>query len=245
MANALAEQILVKTRPEIIPVPELLILDPIPESAQELIDLADEASTLLGYKPLKKATDPILWKRKQAQYENEQALKLALSKNEFAAVLQELQIEVLDENSVAQYEQCMLNKLNPKPKEPKRRSILLEILFPEPDRVPSEPRFKWERKVLDESYSNEIPPFALRKATAIKKQLPHAEFFIEELIDVPQRKIEDPFLIVRYGVYLGDGELNWANYFGKNMSQSGSTRLSPAFERYIEVWDEPKFELGL
>jgi hypothetical protein len=73
-------------------------------------------------------------------------------------------------------------------------------------------RASWSTRSLD-GYAKPVPEFALDKALQIKRACPAATFEIEELTIVP-----DPFLIVIYD------------------TQLGYTR------RYIEVWDEPKFE---
>ncbi len=50
---------------------------------------------------------------------------------------------------------------------------------------------KWERLPLAE-YQEEVPLYVLQKAVEIKKQLPAAEFYVEQ-------RAEDPFLIVTCG----------------------------------------------
>ncbi len=65
---------------------------------------------------------------------------------------------------------------------------------------------KWERLPLAE-YQEEVPLYVLQKAVEIKKQLPAAEFYVEQ-------RAEDPFLIVKCGER----------------------------EEYIEAWREPRFE---
>jgi hypothetical protein len=73
------------------------------------------------------------------------------------------------------------------------------------------------------SYHMEVPEFALQKAVEIKRELPEAEFYIDQLAI-------DPFLIVSLGD-LPDYSSNQKSRF-----------LDPEVSAYVEVWSEPKFE---
>jgi hypothetical protein len=70
-------------------------------------------------------------------------------------------------------------------------------------------------------YTEPVPEFALRKAIQIKERLPEAQFFIEAL--QIGFKTADPFMKVTLD--------------NKNTSFKESY--------YIEVWDEPEFEIKL
>jgi hypothetical protein len=77
-------------------------------------------------------------------------------------------------------------------------------------------------------YALPIPEFVLRKAVAIKRELPDAQFYVDQLA-------VDPFLIVCVaGEELADWNVNRA-----------SRELDTETQAYIEVWDEPKFEEAL
>ena len=72
------------------------------------------------------------------------------------------------------------------------------------------------------NYRQEVPKFALRKAVALKRELPEAEFYIDQLAI-------DPFLIVSL-TELPDGAVNYER------------QLDAETAAYVEVWSEPKFE---
>lgn len=68
-------------------------------------------------------------------------------------------------------------------------------------------------------YDEAVPEFALARAVAIKKELPSADFYVEQLevteVSVETRKhVPDPFMVMHYGTV----------------------------KLYLDVWDEPKFE---
>jgi len=69
-------------------------------------------------------------------------------------------------------------------------------------------------------YTQPIPEFVLAKCIEIKKELPAASFYVEQLH-------EDPFMIVTDGVTL---------------AAAGQIRSYPDSAFYFEVWDEPRFE---
>ncbi len=67
------------------------------------------------------------------------------------------------------------------------------------------------------SYEREIPEFALSRALELHKELPSAEFYVDELeekISQVRSRYDDPFLFMVYGK---------ESY-------------------YLDVWDEPEFE---
>jgi hypothetical protein len=72
------------------------------------------------------------------------------------------------------------------------------------------------------SYTAPVPEFVLQKAIEIKRELPEAEFYVDQLAI-------DPFLIVSL-VDLAD----W--------STNKDRKLDPETAAYVEVWSEPKFE---
>jgi hypothetical protein len=73
-----------------------------------------------------------------------------------------------------------------------------------------------------EKYTEEVPKFALRKAVEIKRELPQAMFYIDQLA-------VDPFLIVT---------LKELPDYPANVERG----LDPETAAYIEAWSEPKFE---
>lgn len=73
-----------------------------------------------------------------------------------------------------------------------------------------------------ENYAGEVPKFVLRKAVEIKRELPEAYLYIDQLAI-------DPFLIV---------SLTELYDYSTNCSR----QLDRETAAYIEVWSEPKFE---
>ena len=71
-----------------------------------------------------------------------------------------------------------------------------------------------------------VPDFAVLKAIEIKRELPEAEFYVDQLAI-------DPFLIVSLKPILD------------NMRNTPSRNLDPETAAYIEVWGEPEFEATL
>lgn len=165
--------------------------------SEELTNLAEEAESVLGYSVLKsKMVKPL------------------------AKVLEELDIEILNADSVKTYQQVKINEA---------QNALGEFRGMQ--------RYYWASTPLDQKswdrlgyhapfvesimlgssspsspYSFPIPEFALRKAIQIRKEMPEVNFIVEQLTHNP-----DPFLVA---------VLNQERY-------------------YIEVWDEPKFEATL
>lgn len=72
-------------------------------------------------------------------------------------------------------------------------------------------RFRWDMSNIN-YYEKPVPHFALSRAIELKKQLPNAEFYVEELKSETLTK--DPFLVLKAG----------------------------GFFCYLDVWDEPTFE---
>ena len=73
-----------------------------------------------------------------------------------------------------------------------------------------------------ENYTQEVPKFVLRKAVEIKRELPEAMFFVDQLA-------VNPFMIV---------SLSDLPDFVINQKRT----LNPELSAYLEVWSEPKFE---
>jgi hypothetical protein len=73
------------------------------------------------------------------------------------------------------------------------------------------------------SYAKPVPEFVLAKAVEIKRELPEANFYIDELAI-------DPFLIVSMGT-LPDFVVN-----------QPSRHLDTEMAVYVDTWSEPKFE---
>ncbi len=115
-------------------------------------------------------------------------------------VLAKLEIEVLEEASVDAYKAQMAAHYETAGKMP----------------MPT-----WRLSPL-EHYTQEVPTFVLRKAIEIKRELPAAKFYIDQLAI-------DPFLLVS----LTD-QPDWMH--------NRSRTLDPEMAAYIEVWLEPKFE---
>jgi hypothetical protein len=74
-------------------------------------------------------------------------------------------------------------------------------------------------------YKKPVPEFVLQKAVEIKKLLPEAEFYVEQLA-------VDPFLIVTLAPL--------TDYVSS--IQTLNRGLDPETSAYVEVWSEPKFE---
>jgi hypothetical protein len=114
--------------------------------------------------------------------------------------LAKLEIEVLDEASVDAYKTQMVQHYWSHKKM-------------------SDPT--WRLTKLRE-YKQPVPEYVLAKAVSIKRELPEAEFYIDQLA-------VDPFLIVS----LGPVKDSWTNC---------KRAFDPETQAYVEVWDEPKFE---
>lgn len=83
----------------------------------------------------------------------------------------------------------------------------------------------WRLTKLKE-YKYPVPEFVLQKAVEIKKLLPEAEFYVEQLA-------VDPFLIVSLA------PLNDFVSIDFSLKRIG---MDPETSAYVEVWSEPKFE---
>ena len=116
------------------------------------------------------------------------------------AVLAKLEIEVLDEASVNAYKAQMVQHYDTH----KKMS------------VPT-----WRLTELSK-YTQPVPEFVLRKACDIKRELPTAIFYIDQLA-------VDPFLLV---------STTPITDFLTNQVR----KLDLETQAYVEVWDEPKFE---
>jgi len=82
----------------------------------------------------------------------------------------------------------------------------------------------WRLTELKE-YKKPVPEFVLQKAVEIKKLLPEAEFYVEQLA-------VDPFLIVSLAPLVDFASTNWTL----------DRDMDPEMSAYVEVWSEPKFE---
>lgn len=120
-------------------------------------------------------------------------------------VLADLEIEVLDQTSVDAYKEQMVEHYDTAKK--------MEM--------PT-----WRLTKLKD-YKKPVPEFAISKAVQIKKAMPEAEFYIDQLAI-------DPFLIVVAGFNPVDYSTNQPSRY-----------LPPDKAAYIDVWDEPKFESEL
>jgi hypothetical protein len=118
-------------------------------------------------------------------------------------VLAKLEIAVLDEESVNRYKAQMVEHYETHGKM----------------QMPT-----WRLKRIQE-YTQPVPEFVLSKAVQIKRELPEAQFYIDQLA-------VDPFLIVSL-VELMD----W--------NHNRQRQLDPETAAYVEVWAEPKFEAAL
>jgi hypothetical protein len=144
--------------------------------------LATDAEALLGYTPLREELrTPGTLKR----------------------VLAQLEMEVLDRDSVVAYKKQMAAHYETAGK----------MVQP-----------TWRLTTLKE-YKKPVPEFVLQKAVEIKKLLPEAEFYVEELA-------VDPFLIVSL-TPLSDFVLG---------VQTLNRSMDEEMSAYVEVWSEPKFE---
>jgi hypothetical protein len=82
----------------------------------------------------------------------------------------------------------------------------------------------WRVTSLKE-YTEQVPEFVLQKAVEIKRELPEAMFYVEQLA-------QDPFLIVT---------LEPLTDFVSH-ERTLERELDPETAAYVEVWSEPKFE---
>lgn len=114
--------------------------------------------------------------------------------------LAKLEITVFDEASVNRYKEQMADHYRTNNK----------MLAP-----------TWRLTKLRE-YKQPVPEFVLQKAIEIKRELPEAEFYIDQLA-------VDPFLIVSL-VEIADHAINCER------------ELDSETAAYVEVWAEPKFE---
>jgi hypothetical protein len=122
------------------------------------------------------------------------------SQSALHAVLAKLEIDVLDEVTVNAYKAQMVQHY----------ATHKKMIEP-----------TWRLAKLSE-YNQPVPEFVLRKACDIKRELPQAMFYIDQLA-------VDPFLIV---------SLKPITDYLINRERG----LDAETQAYIEVWDEPKFE---
>jgi hypothetical protein len=115
-------------------------------------------------------------------------------------VLAKLEITILDEASVDAYKKQMVEHYESHGK----------MVMP-----------TWRLTRL-RAYAEPVPEFVLQKAIEIKRELPEAEFYIDQLA-------VDPFLIVSLKE-ITDWSIN------------RERKLDPETAAYVEVWGEPKFE---
>jgi hypothetical protein len=120
---------------------------------------------------------------------------------ELRRALAKLELEVLDEKSVDAYKAQMV----------RHYASHQKMAMP-----------TWRLTSLRE-YTQPVPEHVLAKAVSIKRELPQAEFYVDQLAI-------DPFLIVTLKP-LKDTNVNTA-----------SRKLDPEVTAYIDVWLEPKFE---
>lgn len=173
------------------------------EATKEQEKLARQAKQILGYS----------------------GLLSNISGGRLQAILENLEIEILDPKSVFDYQSqfgsCVLSEMvtylrlhtedeeeeyddEEEDEEPKKYKSSKRTF-----RVPGS---SWVRsRIVD--YVKAIPEFVINKAIQIKKALPQVEIFVEELQTDP-----DPFLVVTF--------------------ETDSYKE----EYYVEVWEEPKFE---
>lgn len=121
-------------------------------------------------------------------------------------VLAKLEISILEESSVNAYKNQMA----------KHYSTSGKMVDP-----------TWRLTALNE-YSQPVPEFVLHKAIEIKRELPEALFYVEQLAI-------DPFLIVSL-TELHDYMSMWNTL---------SRAIDPETAAYVEVWSEPKFEASM
>ena len=220
---------LVRIRMAIPDLPELPFSKPEPTHESELVTLGLEAKTLLNYRQLHSAlsTSSQRWEYETytANKHYEYKCKQVAPQIELAKALAELEIDILDPGSVARY------------KERKLRSKSFSSILRTNGQTDSIPKFEW-RKVSISEYPLPIPEFALRKAVQLKRLLPYAQFWIEELVEAKTAHVDDPFLIVEY-----DG---LPSYMRNRFPSSNDYYIQiKSIEYYIEVWNEPKFEATL
>ena len=118
-------------------------------------------------------------------------------------VLAKLEIPILDEHSVNRYKSEMVDHFRTANK------------MPDPT---------WRLFPL-RSYSSPIPEFVLQKAVEIKRELPDARFYVDQLA-------VDPFLIV---------SMTTLPDYVSNIVRA----LDPDLSAYIDCWAEPKFEASM
>lgn len=173
------------------------------DTSTALSCLAESARTLLGYSVLADTVEQVGKKP---------------GENQLLAILEELDIEILNEQDVVRYQKEMLitrtTVLMQKWMEETAKASLDDV------RVAGHVSFggpSWQLVKIDE-YRLPIPEFVLQKAVQIKERMPECVLYVEWLSDHP-----DPFLLVAPS----PGRYSWQK---------------PEEHYYIEVWDEPKFE---
>ena len=119
-------------------------------------------------------------------------------------VLAKLEIAVLEQESVDRYKAQMVEHYRTAGK----------MLDP-----------TWRLKALKDC-KDPVPEFALQKAVEIKRELPEAQFYIDQLA-------MDPFLIVSLRT-IPDSRVNYPSRY-----------LDDETAAYVEVWSEPKFEAAM
>ncbi len=160
------------------PIPDPPDPGPAPETSEDLVVLGKEADELLYYGQLKKTVNSShdAWKHKQwsMNYYWEQICKKVQAENHLAKVLTELEIDIINHESVSQYRNELLQELT-RPKHTGKFAWLFNMFEPSPE-------FRWRRVVIEKCAP--IPPFVLNKAVQIKKRLPKANFYVEQLVEV-------------------------------------------------------------
>jgi hypothetical protein len=232
----------VRVRMTTLPLPNPLDPGPKPESYEDLVTLGKEAEKLLHYGELKRKVDlpHNAWEQKRwsMNYYWERICKKVQAENHLAEVFTELEIDIVDHESVSRYRDGLLQELT-KPKHTGRLAWFLNIFE-------TSPEFRWRRVILGDCAS--VPPFVLNKAVQIKKRLPKAKFYVEQLVEVrvwwehncltggdDRREYyiakSCSFLVVDY-----DGELYQSEK--RHWNEEFSNQTYEHVERYVDVWEQ-------
>ena len=184
-------KVLIETLPRTVPIFE--------EPTQQSEQLAKKASRVLGYR----------------------GLLTFNAGGKLQAILENLEIEVIDPKAVFEYQQkfgktqynkaIVFGSVNERDTDDDEDDEEEEDDDEEPVRAGTG-RYWWNRVAIAK-YAKAIPEFVVSKAIQIKEALPEVQIFVEELQYDP-----DPFLVV---VCKND---NFTEQY------------------YVEVWEEPQFE---
>jgi len=230
----------VRVKMEASPLPNPPDPGPEPKMDEDLAILGKEADELLHYGQLKRAANSPhdAWERKQwsMNYHYDAVCQKVRAENHLAEVLAELEIDVVDHESVSRYRDELLQELT-KPKHTGRFAWFLNIFE-------TSPEFRWRRIEMEKHAS--IPPDTLKKAIQIKKCLPKAKFYVKRLVEVQYWFDWDGMHDIRRESYIQRSFYFLVVDYDGEIYQSEKRRWDDEYnhqtyehiERYIDVWEK-------